>query len=122
MEYNLKDCEVIGDLVEALMAFCHLSTDLSTKGTPLLQFVSPTVAQTVWSYIEQGVRRYSSYYQSDPDWLFNFCPTHFETAGDVAEVRLDKPRHPDPLERFRRAAQVLEYALVGKPLLYLLRW
>ena len=55
--WSLKDCEVVGDILESIMAFCQLAAEWHTPAAGLkgMDFVTVPVAYQVWQYIEAGV-------------------------------------------------------------------
>ena len=86
VQWNLKNCEVIGDILESIMAFCQLTTEWHSPAADLkaMDFVTVPVAYQIWAYIEAGVRMYYHYTQSGPNWMANFCPTALKKEPGTA--------------------------------------
>ena len=76
-EANGKNCEVVGDVLECILAFCQLSTEWHDPagGPHGLGVLAISAAYHFWKYIEVGVRAYNRYYTQDATWMSTFCPT-----------------------------------------------
>ena len=69
--------------MEALLAFCQLSTEwhVSQCGSDGMRFVTIPTAYHIWRYIEDGARAYQGYTTLNPDWIATFCPTALKKAN-----------------------------------------
>ena len=82
-EAHAKNCEMLGDLMECIMALCQMSTEWHDPscGPQGLSYLTIPAAYQTWQYIETGVRAYNGYYVLDPSWAASFRPTALTTSN-----------------------------------------
>ena len=80
---QVKNCEVVGDLRESILAFCQLSTEwlVSQRGADGMPYITIPAAYHIWRCVEGGVRAYQGYTTMNPGWVATFGPTALKKAN-----------------------------------------
>ena len=76
-QHNVTNCEVTGDLLEGVMGFCKLITEWHASNVVDIgfNFITTQSAYQIWEYIENGIRDFSGYAQTEHGWMARVCPT-----------------------------------------------
>ena len=103
MARNLKEVERVGNVVEAILAFCQLSIlwPQPQEDLPAVTYITPSLADQSLEFIEKGLRQHDSYVRKDPGWLEQFVPTDL------------KKGHRDRLKATQSAVQISQAGEMG---------
>ena len=83
MAWNVKDCELIGDILESILAFCQLTTEwhCPAGGLKGMSYVRVQIAHQFGKLCKGGARTYRGCTVAGPQWMANFCPAALKKSN-----------------------------------------